>query len=155
MMYMTHDINFQYFFYQGAAYCTGTKVKFERKFIETFTYNGEYIWETAIFSHRVLIDGKSEYVFMPYGIPVCGKFSGYFYITEMELKNAIEEIIKPINIELIEKKKKKDCESADVVIGWMLLFVILFFSLIFKEWYLLWMWSIIIFCIWRNRKLWE
>ena len=154
MIYMTHDENYQYFFYNGTPYRTGTMVKFKDDFTAHYTFEGEHIWKYARFCMRMLKNGRSEYLFLPHRNPE-NKYSSMFRIPEDKLEYAIEEIIKPIPIELVPKTKKKDTESAEVMIGWLIYPVVLFFSLIFKEWYVAWFWATLLFFIWRNKKLWE
>jgi hypothetical protein len=157
MIYLTNDVNYQYFFYEKIPYRTGTVVKLKKSYTDTHTYNGEHIWDYAYFSHRVDPYGYSKYLFMPYCAPTNSgvHYSGLFRIDEKDMNNAIEEIIKPVYIDLVKKEKKKDIESSEVISGWAVLVIVLLFSFIFKEWYIIWFWSFVIFFIWRSKKLWE
>jgi hypothetical protein len=156
VVHLTCDENFQYFFYKGTPYRTGTIVKLNKSYTESHVYNGERIWEYAYFYHRVAPYGYSKYLFSPYLAPVNSEvcYSGFFRIDEKDMSFAIEEIVKPVHIQLNEKKKRKDTESPSVMVGWAILITVLFFSFVFTEWYLVWFWGLVVFFIWRSKQLW-
>jgi hypothetical protein len=80
-------------------------------------------------------------------------YCGYFLVLEDELELLIDEIIEPIEVDVIPIVIKKDYEVPAVIIGWILLPIILFVCLIFKQWYIGWFWTIVVFIFWRSNKL--
>ena len=157
-MYLTSDENFQYFCYDDKAYKTGTVVKLDERYINTHLFNGKMLWKYARFSNRIESNGRSKYFFWSHDIPKSNmeyEYCCFFTVPSEDMKNAIKEIVKPIEIELTPKTKKKDSESQEVIMGWVIYIFALIFSFIFNQWYIIWVFGSIYFFAWRNRKLWE
>ena len=157
-MYLTSDENFQYFCYNDKAYKTGTVVELDEKYINTHLFNGKMFWKYAQFSNRIESNGMSKYFFWAHDAPknnIKCEYCYFFTIPSKDMKNAIKEIVRPIEIELVQKVKKKDTESQEVIIGWAIYVFSLMFSFIFNQWYLIWIFGSIYFFAWRNIKLWE
>lgn len=140
----------RYFTYHDATYCVGTEVIFSDRFAKSFRFYDEPIWKYARFYKRVNKDGRIMCMFTrkttdfwwlkDHGMTWddYNKTCGYFSVEESQLNNAIEEITKPIEIEIVPLPKYKDWEVLPVMVGWVIYILVLFFSFIFKEWYLLW-----------------
>lgn len=157
-MYLSNDTRFQYFLFNNRAYRTGTIVKLDSTYTNTHAYNNSKIWTYARFSHRIVTDNATRYMFFSYNAEkniTTDNYCGYFTIDECDMRYAISEIIKPIEVALVKRIKKKDCESKEVMVGWIIYILVLFASFIFYEWYFAWLYSSIVFFVWRNKKLWE
>ena len=158
-MHFTSDINLKYFYYQNKSYTTGTILELKQEYIDRhFATYHERIWKYALFCYKVKNNRGEQYFFMPhkgnaehvpYGV------EGSFTINVNALDGAIEQILKPVEIKLVPKIKKKDCESSEVMVGWTIYILALLFSFLFREWYIIWFHGSVIFFIWRNKKLWE
>lgn len=159
-MHFTSDINLKYFYYQNKSYTTGTVIKLKQEYIDKhFCLYNEKLWKYATFCYKVKYNnGKQRYFFLPNGgteLHIPRGFCGSFTMDVNDLEGAIEEIYKPIAIELFPKVKKKDSESDEVMLGWVIYIAALLLSFAFREWYIIWFHGSIIFFIWRNKKLWE
>lgn len=146
------------FQYNGIGYASNTKIQVKQHYIDSNVYNGQRIWKYARFQNRH-ISGEIIYCrFSKCDLDLFGesdKCCGYFLVPEKDLEMLIEEIIYPIEVKLIPVQKKKDYESSEVMTGWVLVVLVCLISLIFKEWYLVWLCAFIIFFRWRNKKLLE
>lgn len=155
------DINF--FVYKGKGYSYKTKVKLTKSYIETHVGNNNLpIYEYAWFEQIVKRDSSyNERMFFfncwrkdIKGAKYSLKYASYFVIKGEDIENAIEEIIYPNEVTLTQRKKKKDTECEEVMIGWFVYIASLLFSFIFKEWFLIWMYGSFFFFLWRWVKLW-
>lgn len=158
MMYLTSDENFQYFCYNNHAYKTGTIVELDKKYIDKYYFDEKLMWKYAQFSHRIASNRTSKYFFWAHKAPPNDgsfKYICFFTIDEQDLEDAIKEIVNPIHIKLVQKVKKKDSESQEVMIGWIIYIFALMFSFIFKQWYIVWLCGSVYFFLWRKKKLWE
>lgn len=147
--------NYDWFMFKGKAYGYGTKVRIKQSYINSHPENGRYIWKDAWFEKRVGYNSG----------PFTAWFSrrdtgrdahnclGYFTVPYEELENAIEGILIPNEVELMEVPKFKDWEVEEVLWGWVIYVVVLFFSLIFKEWPVAWAFASFVFFTWRRRML--
>lgn len=160
MMSLVSDINFAYFFYNKQSYTSGTVVKISKDYQDTHTFNEKPIWKYACFSHRFIKDYKEYYSFVFYDavyFELSGseysKYCGIFTITSEDLENAIEGIIKPIPVELIPVIPKKDWEVDEMWGLWLIYVAVLLFSLIFREFYLIWVAASFIFFNTRKELL--
>ena len=145
-----------FFIYNGKGYRAGTVIKLKQEYIDTHLFNGYKIWKYAYLSNKNCAQNK--YVFNQYRVYPCNKineYAGLFLISQEELEDAIEEIIEPREVEIVPKTKRRDWESNEVMVGWIIYIVALFASLIFREWYIAWLFGSIYFFTWRNGKLWE
>jgi hypothetical protein len=154
-----------YFTYHGVTYCVGTEVNFSDNFIKEFRYEGKPIWRYARFNKRVLSDGQIMCLFTQKQTDWWWlkehnmdwddfkKTCGYFLLKESTLDNAIEEITKPITIEVLKMPTYTDLEVVEVMVGWFVYILVLFFSFIFTEWYLLWIVASLIFFSFRKAML--
>lgn len=155
-MLTAYDNYYKYFRYKNNTYTEKTGVKIAQSYIDTHLYDEKKIWKYAMFSHRVVHNNEIFCFFTMYKTdPWCESRNccGYFLVPEKDIEMAIEEIIKPVPINIIPKVKSKDCEVGEVVVGWVIYIVVLIFSFILKQWYLVLFWGSIYFFIWRNRKL--
>ena len=151
-------IDTKYFFYKGKSYTTNTVIKLTKQYIDTHMYNGLPIWKYAIFSHKLM--NSDEYFFSFINNyyqnieKVCiREYCGYFLIKGKDMEGAIEEIIKPVPIELVPAVPKKDYEVEGMRLLWLIYIAVLFFSLIFREFYIIWIAATYVFFKIRKEML--
>lgn len=86
------------FVWNGRRYGINTKIRINKEFLNDFRWNGREICDMGFFKNVYVKDGNKMFqfqkycpneMFMEYTYPVC------FSFTELELMEAIEEIIKP------------------------------------------------------------
>lgn len=89
-------------------------------------------------------------------------YAPYFVIEAFVLPNIIEEITKPIKLSQEETKAifaalaaepKKDWEVKGIVAAWLIYIAVLIGSLIFKEFYFIWIVATYIFLKYRKEML--
>lgn len=150
----------KYFYYKGRYYTTKTVVKLTQQYRNTHTNLGFPIWKYAWFSHKII--NRNEYCFYyanEYYSNVnheqirSGDYCGYFQIKAEDLENAIEEIIKPVLIELVLATPKKDCAVEGMGTLWIIYIAIMISSLIFNEFYIIWIIVTYLFFKLRNEIL--
>lgn len=155
---MTYNPN--YFYYKGQHYDSGTIITIKDEYINSHTYNGKRIWNTAIFLNRVYDEGKVQYSFnikppiwhdmREQGISqqeinecVCT-----FRIDALALEDAIEEITKPIyppenttfKIPGLhdDMTPVRDWEVPELMVAWVAYILVTIGVCIFKQGFLLW-----------------
>lgn len=164
-MCITGDERYKYFPYGDKYYYNGTKVVLSNHFINNYTYKGQKIWKYAWFGHRFVVDGRNLYFFsrdntdwyfliqnnisQEYINQTCP----YFVIEEELLDSAIECFVKPIEITPEPIVEKKDWQSDKVMRGWFTYALALIGSLIFKEFYVIWVIATIVFFSYRKEQL--
>ena len=145
---------YKYFRFHGETYADQTVIKLKNEFCNTHTYNNEYLWPYARFSHKVIQNNIVYYMFN-----ICNlsagwhKYAGYFRLTEYQLEQAIESIINPVPILIVEKAYYKDWEVDSVVIAWIIYIAVLFFSRVFKDFYYIWIVASYVFFTTRKKML--
>ena len=141
MMHVTSDINFKYFYYKGQSYTTGTKVRFTDSFVNAHANDEQKVWKYAVFSHRGTTYNPNLYVFWACDHELFTRTYNYLYsvvIKPEDIDNVIAEITKPIPITLVPAVPKKDWEVKGMGILWLIYIAVLFFSLIFRDFYVIW-----------------
>jgi hypothetical protein len=156
-VYTCYENEDLYFIYRNISYCKGTEISLTNSFIQKNSYEGNAIWKYARFCKRIVKDGKNMYFFARCPVDwywmrennlsrkTFEQTCPYFLIDDARMSNAIESIIKPIEIAVLPLPQYKDYEVAGVMVGWVIYLLVLFFSLIFKEFYLIWIVASIIF----------
>lgn len=145
---------YKYFRFQGKTYTEKTIVRLKNEFCNTHTYNNEPIWPYARFSHKVIHDNILYYIFYPCNLGAgWHRYAGFFLLTETQLDQAIAEIITPVPISIIEKEYYKDWEVPNVLWMWLIYITVLFFSMIFREFYLIWIVASYVFFTTRKKML--
>lgn len=162
---VTNNEEYRYFLHKGVYYGNGTKVIFTDNFVQNYTYNGKKIWKYAWFSHRIVVNGRSMYFFnrdktdwsflrqnniSQQEPQTCCPF---FVIDATLIDLAIEKITYPIIVAASPKEKKSDWDDAQVIKMWFVYIGVLVASLVFKEFYLVWIIASILFFYWRKEKL--
>lgn len=153
-MLQAYEDYYKYFRFMNDTYTEGTIVKFKNNFCNTHTYKNKPIWPYARFSHKVIHDNILYYIFNICNLgPGWNRYAGYCLLTEMQLEYAIEEIIESVPILIVDKEYYKDWEVEGMGWLWLIYIVVLFFSMIFKEFYLIWMVASYIFFTTRKKML--
>lgn len=151
----TNDINLRYFYFNGQSYTTGTEVELTQDYITAHSSIGNKIWRYARFVQKSY-DCKT-YKMMKCRYDPYSKertdYILYFTIPVHELEQAIKVIVKPVPVELVHINPKKDWEVDGMFILWIIYVVILFLSLIFKEFYLIWIATSFVFFNIRKKML--
>ena len=150
----------KYFYYKGKSYTTNTVIKLTQQYRDTHTDRGLQIWKYARFYHKNL--ARNEYCFncasgyypnVKHEDINRSSYCGYFNIKAEELEGAIEEIIQPVPIELVPIVPKKDWEVKSMGMLWLIYIAVLFFSLIFREFYIIWIVATYVFFKIRKETL--
>lgn len=134
-----------YFIYKGAVYGTGTIVKVKKEVIEKryLTKNGqEYIFKSSLDNGFNIFD------------PCDRSYKYCCSIGISDYEKDIEEIIKPVYVELVPWQKAAFNNmlsgevKADVAGGIIIYILVMVGSLIFNEWYLIWGFATLYFIFW-------
>lgn len=149
------------FYYNGTLYLSGTKIALSDDWINTHQFNGKKPWKYVIFNSRT-IDGC---FFSAINIDFCSllklgmkfedlkNYEHCFKISPYDLNNAIEEIIysNALSKEQLEAVQQKlvepqhDWDNNGLVIAWIIYIAAMVGSLIFRQFYILWIIISIIF----------
>ena len=157
------------FYYKGKYYCNRTEIALKDEFIKHSTFNEKKLWKYARFSHKIVDNGKVKYFFCRckdtfadlYNTNVTMKdindYAPYFTVEAFRLDSLIEEIIRPIeftNIEMLDfHLPKKDYEVKEMIALWIIYIAIMIGSLIFNEFYIIWIIITYLFFKLRNEIL--
>ena len=134
-----------YFIYKGAVYGPGTIVKVKKEVIERLylTKNGqEYIFKSSLDNGSNIFD------------PCNRSYKYYSSISISDYEEDIEEIIKPVYVELVPWPKAAFYNmmsgevKADVAGGIIIYILVMVGSLIFNEWFLIWGCATLYFIFW-------
>lgn len=146
------------FYYKDKFYSPGTEIKLSKKYLECNTYDGMPIWPYAKYKGRVDKNGYSYYFFTMSKLDSYGQwrnYAGYFTIYPFALDMAIEEILSPIvfNYEQVYDKFNnysytKQSISSEKIVACIIYACVLIGSLIFKQFYLIWIIATFIFFKW-------
>lgn len=160
-MKMCYENSDQYFRYRNVAYFTGTHVSFSDNFMTTYRYEGKPIWKYARFYKRI----NNTYVFTRLTTDFWWlkehnmnwddykKTCPFFILDKSLLDNAIEVIDDPIEVTIQALPQYKDWEVTEVMVGWVIYILVLFFSLVFKDFYIIWIAASFLFFTFRKGML--
>lgn len=159
-----------FFYYKDDFYINGTEIILKDSYINTHKWNGKKLWKYARYDHQTEYNGGIGYFFCAsktdwYSLYEMGiekkSFTGYasfFVIMANELDSAIEEITKPIKLERAQTEvikealvtPKKEFDYPGMALLWIAYFIAMFASLVFKQFYLLWIIETVVFLNWRK-----
>ena len=159
----TRDERYKYFPYNNKYYYHKTKVILRDDFVNRYTYKGKNIWKYAWFSNRFVVNGKNMYLFYKEYVDWYilkqnnanqdyNQTCPYFVLEEEMLGVAIEGFTKPIVIEPKMLIGNKYLNTDTKIKGWATYIFTLFASLIFKEFYLIWIVATVIFYYYIKEK---
>ena len=164
--YKCYENSEMFFRYRDTAYLRGAEVTFSDDFIKHFRHENKPIWKYARFNKRVIHSRKHVTYIFTRRLTDSGwlKDHGmtwdeynmtcpYFIIEEPMPDDAIEEVTKGIETSISPLPRYKDWEVAEVMIGWVIYIAVLFFSFIFREWYIAWAAASYVFFSFRKAML--
>ena len=153
------------FYYKGDFYLRGTKVTLSDDWINSHQFQGKKPWKYMSFDSKI-VDGGIVYFFFysdktdwmsleKMGLELKDKnnYALYFSIKALDIEKAIEEITKPIKLDREETEAIKqsltepqhDWDNNALVIAWIIYIAAMIGSLIFRQFYILWIIISIIF----------
>lgn len=157
------------FYYNGKYYCNRTEITLKDSYINHNTFYGKKLWKYACFDHKIVDNGKTTYFFCRCkdnfediyntGITMAeiDNYAPYFTIEAYKIDSLIEEIIRPIeftNTELLNfNLPKKDYEVNEMIALWIIYIAIMIGSLIFNQFYIIWIVVTFLFFKLRNEIL--
>ena len=168
-----------YMYYNGDLYLNGTEMILKDEYINTHTYNGKKIWKYYAFDHKARSNNQNTYFLCRRRYSFCDliamgirdqdkinsitrDYAPYITIPCHELHDAIEGFTNPIKV---ERKKaedmmgtvvenalhpKSDFEIPGMMALWAIYIVVMVASLIFRQFYLLWIIATILFAYLRK-----
>lgn len=78
---------------------------------------------------------------------------GWFAVKESDLSYAIAEIIRPFKVHVHTINYKNDFHVKGLVRTWIIYLFVLFFSLVFNEFYIIWIMASFVFFTYRKAQL--
>lgn len=163
-----------FLYYKEEYYINGTEIILSDEYINNNFFNGKKLWQYARFDHRIQCNGKSSYFFyarkfdflsfheMNIDINNRKDYTMYFIIDADKIENAIYKITKPIKLTNEEDKNiklyisnliehpKTDLDYPELIVGWTVYTIIMIASLIFNQFYFIWLIASYIFFVWRK-----
>jgi hypothetical protein len=163
-----------FMFYKGEYYINGTEIVLSDEYINNKNFNGKKLWRYARFDHQTQYNGINAYFFcvikfdtlsfreMNIDINTKKEYAMYFIIESYNVESAIKRILKPIKLANNDDKKiqeyiidsierpKTDWDYPELRIGWLIYIIVMITSLIFNQFYILWLIVSYIFFVWRK-----
>lgn len=153
-----------FFYYNGDYYINGTEIILTDRYVDQNQFNGKKLWKYARYDHQTVCNGKISYFFcitkcdwfslneMGIDAKVKNDYAPYFTIEANNLPYAIDQITKPIKLERAETdmimaaivEQKHDWDNAGLMLLWLVYIIAMVSSLIFRQFYLIW---IVITCV--------
>ena len=151
---MNERYDYNFFVFNDVGYGYNTIVQLSEKYRKSHTYDGKKICKYAWFKGKNLKTGnynfdKAIHKWNDKDL----EYAWNFVILHEDMEEAIENIVKPNVVELVKVEKLKDYECSNVMVGWAIYVAALFFSFIFREWYLIWLFCSVFFFLWRHNML--
>lgn len=163
-----------FMYYKGEYYINGTVIELKNEYINTHCFNNKQLWKYARFDHQAEYNGSMVYFFcaakldwlslrdMDLDIQIRKKYAQYFIIKPYEIDNVVDKIIKPIkltkeesdsinnSIAEIIKNPNVDFVNPKLLVAWLIYIVMMICSLIFNQYYIIWI--ILSFIFFKYRK---
>ena len=149
-----------FFYYKGDYYINGTEITLKDEYINTHSWNGKKLLKNARYDHQTTYNGQISYFFSAgsrfdwYSTEKIGNdYAPYFVVSAMELENAIEEVTHPIKLPREQTEAilnniatpKSELEDPKVIVSWLIYIAVLVGSLIFKQFYIIWIIATVLF----------
>ena len=170
---MATSSNYSFTFrYKGKTYSKNTRIKVSQKYIDNHLYEGMPIWPYARFDKTIIKNNKAYCMFSICEFNSCRELNahaGYFVVSASDLDILIDEIRKPVVKENIASQpavilendissqsaaiSKKDWRTKGMGIAWIAYIATLMASLIFKDFYIIWIVASCVFFKYRKEKL--
>ena len=159
------------FYYKGDLYLEKTQIVLSDEYIRTHKYNGKSIWKYAWYSNNCINEGRSSYVFYAFKNRFCDAYplgltyeyaqscAPYFIIPASEIESAIESVSMPLKLTEEQKnivldslmQQKNDSDNSISVVLWLIYIIAMTGSLIFNQFYILWIiFTFVFFAIKRS-----
>lgn len=167
-----------FMYYNGKYYINGTIIELSDQFINNhYRLTGEKIWKYARFYNQVIKNGRLAYSFdaakfdylslrqIGLNMSIKKEYTPYVVIEALELGFAIKEIIHPIvlsdreqeiidaSIKNLSYSQASPRDSTELRLGWISYILVMIFSLIFEQFYLIWILASVIFFKWKKGVL--
>ena len=151
----------EYFFvYKDKVYLRNSVVKLKQSYISTHRdANGLLIWNYARFHHSVIKQDGVYHMFTitNYGHKYMPEYAGYFLIKKENVELAIETMVTTNEYKdaiIVDKPPpKKDLEVEGMIPLWATYIIVLLFSFIFTQWYMIWIYASYVFFKTRAKML--
>lgn len=162
-----------FFYYKGDYYINGTEIVLSDYYINTHTWNGRKLWKYARYDHQTLNNGSVAYFFcinrsdwlslreMGLDPHAADDYAPYFVIRALDLESAIQEFAKPIKLNRVQTEvikqaivtTRSDFDNATLIVLWLIYIFVMIGSLIFKQFYIVWIIASVIFFKCRREML--
>lgn len=163
-----------FMYYCGKYYINGTEIILKEQYTNSHTFNGKKIWKYARFDRKTVYNGVTSYFFcatkldwfslQEMGLTLENKkdYATYFVIETFNIDSAIEEITKAIiltekesdeiksNITNMIEHQKTDFDYPELMMLWVVYAAVIIGSLIFKQFYIIWLIASYVFFVWRK-----
>lgn len=161
-------------YHKGDYYSNGTEVVLTDEYINTHMFDGKKIWKYARFNDKVIRHGQTAYFFyaiknrcldyyrMGMDYSEINDYAPYFVIYAFDIESAIQEFTKPIKLSEEQKDAwhqaiidsidhpKRDWDYPELLFGWIVYIAAMVGSLMFKDFYILWL--VVTYIFYRYRK---
>lgn len=163
-----------FMYYKGEYYIDGSEITLKDEYIKNHTFNGLKLWKHARFSHKAIYNNQMAYFFNRSKYSLCDllemgyrdnkemaacrrDYAPYFVVTALELENAIESFTYPIKLSQEEQdainkaiddmieNPKQDWDYPQMIVLWLVYIITMIGSLIFNEFYIVWVLASLIF----------
>lgn len=162
-----------FFYYRGDYYINGTEIILTDEYISKHQWDGKKLWKYARYDHQTVYNGRISYFFcasridrlslnsMGFDVKIRDDYAPYFVIAALDLEGAIKEFTKPIKLERVETEAilnaitepENDLDNTGLVILWIIYIAVMLGSLIFKQFYIIWIVASLLFFKWRKEML--
>ena len=166
--------NRSFMYYNGEYYINGTEVVLSDKYVTNNVFNGKKIWKYARFDYQTTYYGKRAYFFsavkldwlsfreMNLDTNMAKDYAPYFIIETFKVNEIISTITKPIKLSSEETRivntaitdmitnPKTDFDNPILLTMWIVYFVVMVGSLIFNQFYIIWIIASYVFFTWRK-----
>lgn len=148
-----------FMYYKGDFYINGTEIIFSDEYIKNNNVNGKKIWPYARFDHKETnVNGVTMYYFartksswldlyeMGLEPKVSAEYTPFVRVEAYNVEKAIGEITHAIKLEreeteaILQKisEPKSEFDNPQVMLLWIIYIALMIGSLIFKQFYILW-----------------
>lgn len=166
-----------FMYYRGQYYINGTIIEVKDSYLNANKFDGKSIWKYARFDHKVSGQDGILYFFCIANIDTLSlrkmnmdrvnvkEYAAYFTVPAWIIENVVESIVKPIKLSQAEcdaihdgllnaiEKQQSDWERPILQIAWVAYVIVLIASLIFRQFYILWIIASFIFFKFRKEVL--
>ena len=174
MSFNTNGDPRSFFYYKGDYYINGTEIILTDEYANSHKCNGLKIWKYATYHHQVTYNGRVAYFFCAnkmdwlslhkIGMTTSdfySEYATYFVMDALDVDRAIQEFVRPIKLSKAETdaikealvKPKSDFDNPALMVMWIIYIFVLVASLIFRQFYLIWIVASVIFFKYRREML--